>query len=272
MRTALSSCVIASLSLWALPSRADCDAAYEATQRLDRAGRLLDSEHEAATCAAATCPSWMQRDCVGWAQRIRDRIPAVVVHATARDGCDLSEATLHVDGELRAAILDGRPIRLDPGPHTLRVTPGGAPGGSFLETKVVLGDGSGVRTVDVRFAPAGVTCGSVGPAQAKPIAGSSAANESRPVPVAVYVAGAIGVGLVSVGTAFEIVGLTRKNELADCRPACEPARVDSMMSSFLVGDVLVGAGVLSLGVAAVLYFMRPVTESFRARVPARIAF
>jgi hypothetical protein len=70
----------------------------------------------------------------------------------------------------------------------------------------------------------------------------------------VWILGGIGLASLGVGGGFGIAGLSQKSTLDECRPRCASSEVDTMQRSFLVGDVLMGVGIVSLGAAAILYF------------------
>lgn len=229
---------------------ASCTAAYESTQRLRKAGKLRAADEQSKVCAASSCASWIRKDCVAWHDEIVATTPTLSVSAVGPDGCDLVRARLVIDGVVIAEQLDGRATLLDPGTHSVRVVPAtGAP----VEREVLVAEGQKNRPLVLRLAPEGVVCGAPPP--------PPPAKQERVVPQEaegtsplVYLFGGIGLASLGVGGAFEISGLSRQNTLDDCRPRCESSDVDRMRTTYFVGDLLVGIGVVSLGVATVLYF------------------
>jgi hypothetical protein len=66
-----------------------------------------------------------------------------------------------------------------------------------------------------------------------------------------------GLGVASLGTAavFWISAEGKRSDLesAACAPSCNPADVDAVRDARLVGDVLLGAGVVLVGVAVAIW-------------------
>ncbi len=86
-----------------------------------------------------------------------------------------------------------------------------------------------------------------------------------PTPAGAYVLGGLGVAGFGVFTAFGLMGLSAKSELdaRACKPACPGADVDDARKKFLVADVGLGVGVVSLALAAAVFLGRgevPVAE------------
>jgi hypothetical protein len=225
---------------------ATCTSAYEATQRLRRAGKLRAADAQSTICGADTCAAWIRKECLAWHDEIVSATPSLAVSAVGADGCDLTRARVLVDGVVVAEQLDGRATPLDPGSHVVRVE---AAGQTPNEREVLLPEGQKNRTHVVRFAPEGIACGVPAPPKPEP----RAQAEARGTSPLVYVFGGIGLASLGVGSAFEVSGLSQQGTLDDCRPRCATSDVDSMRTTYLVGDVLVAAGAVSLGIATVLY-------------------
>jgi tetratricopeptide (TPR) repeat protein len=95
----------------------------------------------------------------------------------------------------------------------------------------------------------------VAPAPAPPPAEPA---RERPIPTAAYVLGGIGVaGLAAFGT-LAILGRNQQNELErTCSPQCNPDRVQSMKTKFLLADVGLAVFAVSLGGAGYMVLSRP---------------
>jgi hypothetical protein len=243
----------------AAPPDADrCVAAYESTQRLRQAGRLREAKAEALTCSDPACPRVVRQDCVTWVDELQKATPTVVVRATGPDGCDVVDGRLVLDGEPVSERLDGAPIAVDPGVHTVRVEGRGT---APLEQRIAVVEGDHDRRVELTSAPPGTMC----TAPRAPAPGATTSTPAtRPTPPAAYVLGGLGVLGVGVGTAFAIAGFGKRSDLGDCKPRCNPDDVDSMRRTFVVSDVLIGVGIVALAGAAYFYFTRPPSSASAA--------
>jgi hypothetical protein len=200
-------------------------------------------------CGQTSCPAWMQKECIGWLDEVRRSLPTIVVHAQGKNGCDLADARVIIDGAIVSEKLDGRAIDLDPAVHQVRVeSADGAP----ITREVVLVEGQKDRRVDVSWAAPGMVCGGSAP---EPAVGR------RPVPSSAWVVGAAGLTSLAGAAVLYAVGAAQLGSLSRCSPGCAPSDVDSTRRVFVVGDVLAGVAILSLGIAAWIYFDRPVVRA-----------
>jgi hypothetical protein len=217
-----------------------CASAAERAQPLRRAGRLGEALRELRTCAAAECPSIVRGECVTWLAEVEEALPTVVVRASSEAG-DEVDVTVLADGHVIAEKLDGRPIALDPGLHEMRYERAGAKPAS---ERVVLAAGEKNRVLRARFelerAPA---------PGARPVA-----------PALVWWLGGVGLASAVAGTVFYAIGLGERSDMAStCAPqhACDSGRIHAAEAKLVVGDVLVGVGVVSLAAAAVVLLTAP---------------
>ena len=81
---------------------------------------------------------------------------------------------------------------------------------------------------------------------------------TRPIPPAAYVLGAVGVaGLATFGT-LALLGRSQQSDLEhSCSPACSPSQVQPMKTKFLIADIGLAVGAVSLGAAGYLVLSRP---------------
>lgn len=257
-RTALAlglSFVVYAMDAGATPSGEACLSSYEQTQRLRKAGKLIEAQEQALVCMSESCPASLRAECITWLDEIRRLVPSVVISAKGEDGCGLADARVFVDGSPRANSIDGRPIALNPGEHLFRVEVSGA---RPIEQRVVLAQGDHDHRVDLGSAPTGASCS---PKAAPSPEGPTKASIS---PLTYAVAG-VGLATLVVGAGFEISGLSQESTLSECKPRCSSPAVDEMQRTFLVGDVLVASGVAVLGVAAYLWWSGRTAEPKRAR-------
>lgn len=234
----------------AAPDVESCAASYEEAQRRQGKGELLAAREQATRCADPACPGDIVGFCSTMAADLDKALPSVVVAALDPEGRDVTGATLSID-RAPAVPVDGRPLSLDPGDHTLRVEAEGRVG---AEETVSVRAGEKNRRVELRL---GGNAGRGG--------GSAAPPPPREHPL--LVPGAIvtalgGAGLV-LGAITGGLALADDGALADvCSPpsACpssERERIDRMNTlgvvstvGFVVGGVGVATGLVLLIVDA----------------------
>lgn len=250
-----------STAAFAAPDKQACLAAYEQTQKLKKSGKLLEARKQSLLCAQSECPTVVRDDCTSWSVELEKATPTIVLVVTDAEGKDVTDAKAYLDGEEVASHLDGSSIALNPGTHKLRVERDGA---ESIERDVVAHEGDKNRKITVKFP--GKEAASTEPVAAPPspkappadTAPAAPTTASKPVPVAAWVLGGVGVaGLIGFAT-FGSMGSSKKSDLdaRGCKPDCPQGDVDAAKRDFLVADVLLGVGVVSLGVATVLVLTR----------------
>src|SRR5579871_1468603 len=128
-----SSLVVVAILQALLPraARADekqqCIASSDQGQELRDNGNYRRAREAFAACARAACPALVRRDCAQWQADLEETWPSVIVSAKDERGNDLAEGRVLVDGEMLVAKLDGKPARVDPGEHKLRIEADGYP-------------------------------------------------------------------------------------------------------------------------------------------------
>ncbi len=119
----------------------------------------------------------------------------------------------------------------------------------------------------VNAAAASTTERAAAPPPAPPPAREKApsAAGTRPVPPAAYVLGAVGIaGLATFGT-LAALGRNQQSDLErSCSPACSPSQVRRMKTKFLIADIGLAVGAVSLGAAGYLVLSRPAVTEARA--------
>ncbi len=256
-----------------------CIRAVEHAQvaRLD--GKLREAREGFVTCARAVCPEAIRQDCTRWVTDVDASLPSVVFEAVWADGHDATGMRVFVDGKPLGDTEPGRAVVLDPGEHTFRFEVSGA---SPVETRNVVREGEKNRLVRITFAPLAPPASAALPLpettapQSAPPSSSTPAPANlwqpvpaehrpsagrRPVPLAAYVLG--GVGLVSfVGFgALALDGTSRldgmRSGAGSCAPNCNRSDVNSARNEILAGDILGYVGLAATGVAIWLALARP---------------
>ncbi len=232
----------------------DCPTASEQGQKLRDQGKLIRAREMFLLCSKATCPSVVRKDCAKWLPELEESVPTIVFSVQDGSGTDLSAVAVTLDGAKVATVLDGKPVPIDPGPHTVIYETQGVPP---LTQNVIVHAGEKNRIVKATLGAAPVK---PDPKQdPKPDPKPDPKLDPKPqksgVPVMTYVLG--GVGVIGIGS-FAFFGITGKSDLDDlrkssCVPNCDPAKLDDTKTKLLIADISLGVGVLALAGATVLF-------------------
>ena len=155
VRFALTASIVLASVLASIPASADvqaCLAASEKGQKSRAAGRLREARDAFLVCGSEGCPAMVRRDCAQWQTEIIAMLPSVVFGAKDRQGRDLFDVTVSMDGETLLRKLDGKSVNVDPGPHTFKFEVAGSP--AVIERALVK-EGEKTRVVTVSFVDVG---------------------------------------------------------------------------------------------------------------------
>jgi hypothetical protein len=229
-----------SLAAAALPARADdvkkecVDAATVGQTKRDE-GKLLAARDQMLRCSREEC-TVVKAFCARWLTEIEAQIPSVVVRVTDADGSDRTDAKATMDG--RAVRLDGKPLSLDPGEHTLVVE---APESPRKEQKVLLVDREKSRLLNVQMP-------TKKKAQAMAEAHPSASPQGKGgIPSGVWIVGGLGVAALGNGAFFGYLAKKELNHLQDdCSPNCDNSRTKPGRTDALIADISFGVGAAAI--------------------------
>jgi hypothetical protein len=222
--------------------RAACVAAFEQSQRLRADGKLISARAALRTCAAESCPASIATMCLGWLSDVERTLPTVIVSARMQDGADVVDVRVSIDDTIVQTRATGMPIEIDPGRHTIRFE---ASSGQTATEEVVINAGERNRIVRATFAPREVP-----PPPPPP------PSSERPLTLPVAL-GSLGVVLGITGSVLAVGANSDLSALHDgcgATRSCAQSDVDSTHTRMLVGDLLIGAGVVSLAAAAYFLF------------------
>jgi hypothetical protein len=223
--------------------REQCANAADQAQQLRDEGKYRRAREQLLVCARDLCPAPIKRDCLDWLTQVESVAPTVVL--SAKDGTkDLSDVKVSVDGAVLGEHLDGKPVQLDLGKHTIKFEYAG----QTKEETVILGAGQKFRSVSVVFGGASGT-----PTAAPPPAGGGGRGSLVPA----LVVGGIGVVAIGSFAFFGLSGSGAVNDLKKCKPNCATSDVDSARTKLIVADISLGVGVVALGVATYMLITRP---------------
>ncbi len=248
------------------PTKQECVVANESAQDLQRAGKLIEARQQLETCAAGACPAAVRTDCAERLQAVREALPTVVLIPKDPGGGDASTASLAIDGVVQSVVLDGKPVTVDPGPHTFTVTLAGR---SPVSLRLTLADGDHVRRdVVFRAAPAAAEPAVEPPASSgEPSTRAVSAPRSegnvvnmRRIGWASIGAGAAG---LTLGTVFGFLATGKKVSLGNechaltCPPSAR-ADIDGLHFDAVAADISFAVGILGVGAgSALLLFFFP---------------
>jgi hypothetical protein len=184
--------------------------------------------------------------------------PSVIVSAKDEQGADLSDVRVFLDGDPLVTKLDGRPARVDPGEHKLRIEADGRPP---VEQHLVVRAGEKNRVIEVRLGSAGDTTGQTEHGAPPP--------EPRSAPDAKRTSALVfgGLALVAFGTEayFGLSGMSDRSTLLaqPCAQTgtCSSSTVDSIRTKFTVADIALGVGLASGALALYLFLSSTPTNS-----------
>ena len=253
---ALSLALAAALSLSlharssaAAPKRQQCIAAAESGQQLRSNSKLFDARKAFALCTASTCPAVIRRDCGRWIEELDALIPSIQVKLVDGTGAEVAEGRVLMNGEPFQRAGDGHATPVDPGMHRFTWV---RDEGSSVEEQVVVREGERNKVVELH-APV-VTVGHSPPST------TTGARARGPLP---FIVGGAGLALAAAGGIFWGIGLHDCSTLgATCASAhtCAQSDVEASHTKLVIGDVLLGVGVIAI-VGAVYLFVTQGNDS-----------
>jgi hypothetical protein len=244
----LKTSLVAAVTLFAALSHAtpatdkSCFDAVASGQKLRKNAKLKDADDKFQVCAQSTCPAEIAADCTKWHSEVTALLPSVTLSAKDKDGKDLIDVKVSLDGNPVATQLDGKAIVADPGVHEFSFESAGV----TLVERVVLNEGEKARKVSVRFGKTASGGGGGG-------GGSSDSEESKPLPVGAIVVGGVGIIAIGVGAGLYVTGSA--DYPADCDRATRKCVSDANLPTAQDADnrmiagmwTMIGGGIAFLG-------------------------
>jgi hypothetical protein len=201
-------------------------------------------------CAQSNCPTVVRNDCVYWLAEVEKLVPSVTVQAKDKDGADLTDVSVSVDGEPLVSRLDGLTVPVDPGLRTFRFEHVGS---TPIEQKIVIREGQKGRVIAIQFDPR--------PSRLPPPPPPKRRRSAIPTGTVVF--GSIGVAALGSFAYFAITGRHDAAELRDScgrNKTCTEDQVSPVRTKLLVADISLGVGLVSLGAATYAFLTRPKAE------------
>jgi len=234
------------------PGKDQCFDAYEKAQRLRKDYKLRAAHEQLLTCAADSCPAFVQQDCSKWIGEVETSTPTIVVLAKHADGSAIDGAKATLDGAPLADSLDGRAVAVDPGPHDLRCEANGV----VVQKHIVVAEGQKNQAFNVAMDGPGAASSSSSTSATSEGSSSAPAGEQpapgasggRRIPAATWVLG----GVAAAGAiSFAVFGLMGRS-VQSCAPNCTRSQVDDLRRDYLIADVSWITGLVAAGFA--VYF------------------
>jgi hypothetical protein len=245
--------LLASGSLAADPTMAECIRANEAAISLRGNDHLREAREQLLVCAARTCPGEIRAQCERLLVEVNASIPTIVFEAKDAAGGDLSAVRVSIDGKPLTDRLEGAAIPIDPGNHSFHFE---SPGLPPIDKSFVLHQGEKGRRERIAFPPPSAAAGAQEtPATPRtpdaPGARETPSGSSSALKTVGLVTGGAGLVGIGIGAVFGLMASSDKNSAnCDSNGYCDPGRLhdarnhaDASTAGFVAGGVLLAAGV-----------------------------
>jgi hypothetical protein len=270
--------------VWAF-DKPTCALAYERAQQLRFKQKLRLAREQLITCGHSSCPSVVTKDCTAWLEEVDLELASVLFRVKDTNNKDLTEIHISMDGEPLRDQLDGVAVWIEPGTHHFHFE---SEASGVADVYQTLQKTDRARAIEVVLKPrqadlpkreqvttnqgeAGTTDGhAIEPSfddkkvvNRPPIELQLTGPEpSRSMPgIETFVAA--GIGVVALST-FAYLELKASSDAADmrhtCAPNCPAGDVDGVRGKLVAANVSLGVGVAALGVAGLLWALRPTSS------------
>lgn len=225
---------------------AHCAAAYERAQTDKLAGHYVAASEAALACSQIECNPAIVRECVQLYEALERDTPTLVFAAKAEAG-EVLDVRVEMDGKVVKERIDGRPVRVDPGPHQFTFTD---PQGRRIKMTQTARVGDRARLLEVTFGnPAAAT-----PTDPLTPGVDGGTQKSGGIPAMSYVLGGIGAVSLGVFAYYRVSAVGDYNHYnASCSPRCSPDDIDPVRTKFLMSYVALSIGAASLAGAGLVY-------------------
>jgi hypothetical protein len=244
-----------------------CAQAYESAQEEKATGRLKAAIEHLKSCIDPNCAKFIREDCVRWMDQTEGALPTVVF-SVREDGDDLTSVEILCDHKPLTGTLDGKAIPVDPGLRDFSFT---VPGLAPMSRQVLIREGERNRIINVEFSRPNVPTSSPA-AGATTMLPAEPALRPRPrtLPYALAGVGALGAAGFTV---FALLGHSQQGELErTCSPFCQSSQVDSVKTKYLLADLSLGVGLVSLGVATYIFVKNHGANATNAAPATSVSF
>jgi hypothetical protein len=238
-----------------------CARSFEQSQRLRNGSHYLAASEEVLKCANLGCGEALFGECTKIFGELQTATPSVVFVARDSAGNELTNVAVAIDGKPNSSVLDGKPVRVDPGNHEFSFSSTG-----FMSTEQVF-----LIRAGEQFRPLSVALLHAQPGlKSEPQATSQSANDNAAaaagsVPLASYVLGGVGVLGLGAFVGFRVAGSNTFDTLSrQCKPTCSTSSIDGVRQKYLISDIALGVGAAATVAALTVYFTAPRAKAAQA--------
>ncbi len=257
-----------------------CLTASEEGQKMRDERKFKKAREQFLLCMKETCPGIVKRDCAEWFNQVEGAMSSVVLSAKVC-GKDVFEAKVSIDGKAVTERLDGKSLPIDAGPHKFKFEVRDKKSGEMKahEEDALVSEGQKNKIVNGSFESPVVDCG--GPAV--PVAPPSTSKE-RSSPVGPVILGSAGLVALGIGVVIDLKGFGEYDDkktalertcLVNGQKVCTKDQVDTELdppkTTMLIGEIMMGAGIIAVGAATIWYFTSASSEPNKTssmRIPA----
>lgn len=250
--------VMASLTSASLASAEEgCNEVYVQVQKLRRDGKLVDARRPLETCLSACADDTPASKhaitrCQEWRKEDATRTPTLLISAKDGSQNDLSTVQVTIDGQVVASSLNGQPIPLNVGPHTVVLVGHGA-----SETRTIVAADSERKKLAVVLGqvplvlpPAGGAAPGGVPAAGPQAPAGDTGGGTPALKIVGYVSGGLGLVGIGIGTYFGLHSLSLDKEAkCDAMNICENPDARTAAQQSVTGAIggFVAGGALLIG-------------------------
>jgi hypothetical protein len=241
----------------------ECARAYENSQEYRGTGAIFGARMELARCLRDDCPAFIRSDCSRWSKEIEAQQPTVIFSAK-RGRQELTDVRVSTGERVLVERLTDRAVELDPGEYDFRFE---TADGGLVVLHALIQAGNKDRLVQVEFAPSAQahTAAAEPPASAEapaePAEKRSAAAPAAGPRVLPWLLLAVGAASLGTSTGLAVSGRNEELHLREtCSPTCTDTQVQPVRSKYLLSNISLGVGLISLSAAAYLFLRHPASE------------
>ncbi|NOU29033.1 MAG: hypothetical protein HOO96_14120, partial [Polyangiaceae bacterium] len=207
-------------------------------------------------CADESCPALVREACGPWLAEATEKIPSLVLRLSdATDGLAIPEPKAFVDGKpLRAEVVAGAPLELEPGRHVVRVE---GTGYFPREEELTLQEGDRERALSIALRPLPL----MPPLPEDRPAPPAHAAPFRIIGLSTAAAGlvAFGVGSVIYATGRAAIPAGCDRDAHVCDSFASTVDAESARSRANIGAGLLFGGLVALAAGSALFVVSWVT-------------